>query len=240
MTKIYTVIIVDDERLAREEVKRALEPFSGFKVIGEAANATDAKTLIYSKEVDLLFLDIHMPEKSGLQLLEELTIVPEVVFTTAYDQHAVKAFELNALDYLVKPLRQERFQKTMGKVKKVLIEKYRNDQPLSVQKKIFIKDKERYHLIEVDDIWLIESLENYARIHYGPNTVLMHRSLNLLEAKLSSQQFFRINRSQLINMNYIKEAYPYFKNKLKLTLTTNKSFEVSVRQSVKLKKVLGL
>ncbi len=240
MCKKYEVIIVDDERLAREEVKRTLKPFSEFTVIGEATNAEEGKLLINSTKADVLFLDIHMPEKSGLQLLEELTMVPEVVFTTAYDEHAVKAFELNALDYLVKPLRKERFQKTIEKVRKALLEKRKNNKDLPAKQKVFVKDGHRYHIIEISDIWLINSLENYAKIHYGNNTVLIHRSLNLLEDKLPSQQFFRINRSQIININYIKEVHPYFKNKLQLILTTDNSYVVSTRQSVKLKKIIGL
>ena len=115
--KTYKAVIIDDERLAREEVKRALKKYPEFIVVGEANNVDAAIKLIANEDPDLLFLDIHMPEKSGFDLLEELTTVPEVVFTTAYDQYAVKAFELNALDYLVKPLREERFAKTIEKVK---------------------------------------------------------------------------------------------------------------------------
>ena len=152
MNKKYRVIVIDDERLAREEVKRALKPFLEFEIIGEAKNAQDAKTLIESKKADVLFLDIHMPEKTGIQLLEELTIVPEVIFTTAYDQYAVKAFELNALDYLVKPLRKERFQKAIEKVTKTLFEKNKTCKSISIKEKVFVKYKERYHLIQIDKI----------------------------------------------------------------------------------------
>ena len=111
--KTYKTLIIDDERLAREEVKRALSNYPEFEVLGEAANAEEAIILIEKERPDLIFLDIHMPEKTGFDLLEELTMVPEVVFTTAYDQYAVQAFEVNALDYLVKPLREERFSKTI-------------------------------------------------------------------------------------------------------------------------------
>src|SRR6056297_3988133 len=121
--KTYKAVIIDDERLAREEVKRALKKYPEFIVVGEANNVDAAIKLVADEDPDLLFLDIHMPEKSGFDLLEELTTVPEVVFTTAYDQYAVKAFELNALDYLVKPLREERFAKTIVKVKQELAEK---------------------------------------------------------------------------------------------------------------------
>lgn len=113
----YKTIIIDDERLAREEVKRALSNYPEYVVAGEAANAYDAVALIEKELPDLIFLDIQMPEKTGFDLLEELTVVPKVVFTTAYNQYAVKAFEVNALDYLVKPLREERFAVTIEKIK---------------------------------------------------------------------------------------------------------------------------
>lgn len=240
MSTIYKTIIVDDERLARQEVKRALQPFRQFEVVGEASNAAEATALLESLKVDLLFLDIHMPEKSGLQLLEELTIVPEVVFTTAYDQYAVKAFELDALDYLVKPLRQERFKKTIDKVTQKLAEKDKNDTRVSIHQKIFVKDKENYHLIRVKDIWLFESMENYVRIHYNDRTVLIKKSLNLVEEILPPHLFFRINRKHIINMDYVEQIRPHFKNKLQLVMKTGETFEVSTRQSVKLKKRISL
>ena len=114
----YNVIIIDDERLAREEVKRHLVIHSEFKIVGEASNANDAKQLIEAKQPHLIFLDIQMPEKSGFDLLDELTTIPEVVFTTAYSEYATKAFEVNALDYLVKPIREERFFKSIKREKK--------------------------------------------------------------------------------------------------------------------------
>jgi two-component system LytT family response regulator len=240
MTKKYRTIIIDDERLARQEVKRALEPFMQFEVVGEASNVKEAKNLISSLNADVLFLDIHMPEKSGLQLLDELTMVPEVVFTTAYDQYAVKAFELNALDYLVKPIRQERFNIAIEKVIKALSEKVKNDTSVSIHQKVFVKDNENCHLIQVRDIWLLESMENYARIYYNSETVLIKKSLNLLEEILPSQQFFRINRKQIINIDYIEKIQPHFKNKLQLVFKTGESFEVSSRQSAKFKNWISL
>ena len=240
MSKKYKTIIIDDERLARQEVKRALKRFPDFEIVGEASNAEEAKTLISSLNVDVMFLDIHMPEKSGLQLLEELTMVPEVVFTTAYNQYAVKAFELDALDYLVKPLRQERFNKAIEKVIKALSKKDKNNTSVSIHQKVFVKDNENCHLIQVRDIWLIESMENYARIHYNTNIVLIKKSLNLLEEILPSQQFFRINRKQIINIDYIEKIHPHFKNKLQLVFKTGDTFEVSSRQSSKFKNWISL
>jgi len=234
--KTFKAVIIDDERLAREEVKRALKKYAEFVIVGEANNVDAALTLIDKEEPDIIFLDIHMPEKSGFDLLEELTTVPEVVFTTAYDQYAVKAFELNALDYLVKPLREERFAKTIEKVKQELSDKEKvNSNILPMNRKIFIKDGEHCHFIPLSEIHFIESLDNYARLYFGNQKAMIKRSLNLLEQKLDSTVFFRTNRSQIINTHYIKEIHPHFNNKLHITLTTGEKIEVSSRQSVKFK-----
>lgn len=236
MMNRYKTIIIDDERLAREEVKRALEKHLEFEIIGEASHVDEAIALIDALNPDILFLDIHMPGKSGFDLLEELTNVPDVVFTTAYDQYAVKAFEMNALDYLVKPLRDERFSKTIEKVKVELSKRVALEPTtLPMHQKIFIKDGDKCHFIPLTDIHFIESLENYARLYFGSNKAMIKRSLNLLAEKLDPKVFFRINRSQMINIHYIKEIHPYFNNKLQITLTTGETLEVSSRQSVKFK-----
>lgn len=234
--KTFKTVIIDDERLAREEVKRALKKYSEFEIVGEANNVDEAIKVINMENPDIIFLDIHMPEKSGFDLLEELTTVPEVVFTTAYDQYAVKAFELNALDYLVKPLREERFAKTIEKVKQELLEKAKvTSTVLSMHRKIFIKDGESCHFIPLTEIHFIESLDNYARLYFGDQKAMLKRSLNLLEKKLDPTVFFRANRSQIINTQYIKEIHPYFNNRLQITLISGEKIEVSSRQSVKFK-----
>jgi two-component system LytT family response regulator len=234
--KIFKTVIIDDERLAREEVKRALKNYPEFEVIGEASHVDEAKSLIEASNPDIIFLDIHMPGKSGFDLLEELSTVPEVVFTTAYDQYAVKAFELNALDYLVKPLRDERFSKTIAKVKSELTKKEEvKADVLPMNRKIFIKDGEKCYFIPLSQIHFIESLDNYARLYFGNQKAMIKRSLNLLEEKLDSRVFFRVNRSQIINIHYIREIHPHFNNTLEITLTTGEKIAVSSRQSVKFK-----
>ena len=231
----YKTIIIDDERLAREEVKRALSAYPEFVVLGEAANVDEAIVLIEKEGPDLIFLDIHMPEKSGFDLLEELTIVPEVVFTTAYDQYAVKAFEVNAIDYLVKPLRDERFAISIEKVKATFAKREAKRDALPMHHKIFIKDGEKCFFIPLTDIRLIQSMDNYARLFFGDEKAMIKRSLNLLADKLDPTVFFRINRSQIINTQYIKEIHPHFNGKLQITLTSGESLEVSSRQSAKFK-----
>ncbi|WP_293294150.1 LytTR family DNA-binding domain-containing protein [Allomuricauda sp.] len=233
----YRTLIIDDERLAREEVRRALEHYPEFTIIGEANNVEVAKKLVEKEQPDLIFLDIHMPGKSGFDLLEELGTVPEVVFTTAYDQYAVQAFEVNALDYLVKPLREERFAKTIEKVK-LEFKKQEEEQkvPLASHQKIFIKDGEKVYFIALAEVSLIESMDNYARLYFGDEKPMIKRSLNRLEKRLDPDIFFRANRSQIINTEYIKEIQPYFNNKLRLVLTTGEIVDLSSRQSVSFKK----
>lgn len=229
----YKTIIIDDERLAREEVKRALSNYPEFVVIGEAANVDDAIVLIEKESPDLIFLDIHMPEKSGFDLLEELTVIPEVVFTTAYDQYAVKAFEVNAIDYLVKPLREERFSISIEKIKTTFSKTEAKRDALPMHHKIFIKDGEKCFFIPLTDIRLIQSMDNYARLFFGNEKAMIKRSLNLLAEKLDPAIFFRINRGQIVNTQYIKEIHPHFNGKLQITLTSGESLEVSTRQSAK-------
>ncbi|MFC0518975.1 LytR/AlgR family response regulator transcription factor [Mucilaginibacter angelicae] len=223
--KKIRILIVDDERAARNEIKRLLANYPDFEIIGEAANADDAIKMMGEQAPDLLFLDIQMPEKSGFDLLESLEQVPPVIFTTAYDQYAVKAFEVSALDYLVKPIREERFEKAILQARLRLGKADPAGQ-------IFVKDRQQYHFIQWSSVHLIESMDNYARIFFGDKNVFMKSSLNQLEDKLNSELFFRINRAQIINRQYI-QAITTVDGRLKIILNTGARLEVSERQSAK-------
>ena len=228
--KKLKVLIIDDERNAREEIKLLLKSYPDVEIIGEAKNADDAKEQIDIKKPDLLFLDIQMPEKTGFDLLESLDNVPDVIFTTAYDQYAVKAFEVSAIDYLMKPIREERFAKAMEQLK-VKSTKEKDD-------RIFVKDRQQYHFISWNKVHLIESMDNYARLFFDDKNVFLKTSLNLLEQKLDESLFFRVNRAQIINLNYIDKIIPLPGGKLKVLLKTGDVLEASDRQSVKLKKLV--
>ena len=233
--KRYTSLIIDDERLAREEVKRALLAYPDFEVIGEAANAEEARVLIESKQPDLIFLDIHMPAKSGFDLLEDLSIVPKVVFTTAYSEYAVKAFEVNALDYIVKPLREERFAQTIEKLREEFGKMELEKPYFPMHYKIFIKDGEQCFFIPLEDIRLIQSMDNYARFFFGEKKAMLKKSLNQIAERLDPGIFFRINRSQIVNTRYIEKVEQGPKHNLILKLLSGEELEVSTRQSVKFK-----
>jgi two-component system LytT family response regulator len=236
----FRVIIVDDERIAREEVKRALAGYEGFEIVGEARNADEAKELIESKKPDLLFLDIQMPGKTGFDLLESLTIVPEVVFTTAFNEFAVQAFDVNALDYLVKPLRAERFAKAMEKAREKLMAATGTGNPMPTNRRIFIKDGNKCHFVNLSEVYLIESMDNYAKIHYSDKVTYIKRSLNQLEEILDAAIFFRISRSRIINAHFIQQIHNLPKGRLQVRLQKGQLLDVSTRQSVKFKSLMRL
>ena len=227
----FKVILIDDERLARDELKRHLEGYPDFEIIGEAANADEAEAMVKMLQPDFIFLDIQMPGRTGFELLESLNDVPDVIFTTAFDKYAVQAFEINAIDYLVKPIREERFAKAMMHIRTRSPQNEKNKKILSANHTLFVKEGERLHFIKVKEIRLIESEGNYAKLSFGDKKVLIKRSLNQLETILDAILFFRINRTTIINTNYIKEIKSQQKGKLSIQLQTGELLTASIRQS---------
>jgi two-component system LytT family response regulator len=230
----FRVLIIDDERLAREELKRSLGDFAEFEVAGEAKNYEDAKKQIEEHNPDLIFLDIQMPGKSGFDLLESLNQIPQVVFTTAFNEYAAKAFDIEALDYLVKPIRQERFALTIERILKRLGSQ-RSIPNTTLEKQVFIKEGNKCFLVNLDDIYLIESVDNYAKLYFEDRKALIKRSLNQLELGLDSNVFFRINRNQIINRKFIKQITSSDKGRLQVSLHKGEPLELSLRQSVQFK-----
>lgn len=220
-------LIIDDERLAREEMKWSLKPYPDLELLGEAANAFEAEELIRTLNPDLIFLDVQMPGKSGFELLEELDQVPAVIFTTAFDQYAVKAFEMNALDYLVKPIRDERLEKAIAKIRQQLHEAATPTKPAH----LFVKEGEKYHFIALKDLHRIESIGNYARLYFNDQRTFLKRSLNQLEKTLDPALFFRINRSTIINTAFIEQVIPDDNGRLSFQLKNGESYTASSRQS---------
>lgn len=226
--KNIRTLIIDDERLARAEMKLILAAYPEISIIGEAENADKAEKLIKSLQPDLIFLDIQMPGKSGFALLESLIEIPPVIFTTAFDQYAVKAFELSALDYLMKPIRQERLEKAIEKVRLNL---FQNNQALNRSKSIFIKEGDKYHLIKTQDIFYIESIGNYARLHFDHQKVFFKCSLQTLQKSLDDTKFFRVNRSAIINTDFITQVQHQSNGSLVVVLKNGESYSVSIRQT---------
>jgi two-component system, LytTR family, response regulator len=236
-------IIIDDERLARNELKKLLLEFPEVEVIGEAANANEGIEKIESLNPDLIFLDIQMPGKSGFDMLTQIERAPHVIFVTAYDEYALKAFEVNALDYLMKPVEPKRLADALLKVRQKDEEEllsYNNRGLLHENDQVFVKDGERCWFVKLSDVRLFESVGNYAKVFFGNNKPLILKSLNALEERLDDKVFFRANRKHIINLRMIDKIEPYFNGGLLLDLTGGEKIEVSRRQAVKFKEMMSL
>ncbi|MBK8583011.1 MAG: response regulator transcription factor [Flavobacteriales bacterium] len=233
-------LIVDDERLARNELRRLLEPFSTITVVGEAANADEAEEQVSKLKPDLLFLDINMPGRDGMELLEALEPAPHVIFVTAYDEHAVKAFELNALDYLLKPIDPDRLAAAINKLAAIPKEGDQTRERLGPEDRIFLKDGEKCWFVALKDVRLLESEGNYVRVRFGDQKPLVLRSLNSLEKKLDPHVFFRANRKQMVNLAYVDQIEPWFSGGLNVTLNSGATVEVSRRQTLRFKELMSL
>ncbi len=207
--KTLKAVIVEDSRLARNELKELMKAHKEIELVGEAGNVDDGFKLIESTNPDLLFLDINMPEKDGFELLEMLDEVPITIFTTAFDEYAIKSFEYNAFDYLLKPINQKRFSNSIGKA---LEQSHSNaeqeikEEGLSLDKQIFIKDGEKCYLVKIKDISLFEIVGNYTRVFFEGNKPLIYKSLVQIEDKLPIDVFFRANRQQIINNSDVKKV----------------------------------
>lgn len=229
----YSAVIVEDSRLARNELKELLKNHTDIAILGEAENVDKGYELIQNAHPDILFLDINMPEKDGFELLEMLDEVPITIFTTAFDEYAIKSFEYNALDYLLKPINQKRFDQALEKAKTKLVEKQESDttKRLTTSSQIFIKDGEQCWLVKIGEISHFEIVGNYSRVFFGAQKPMLYKSLNQIEEKLPEAHFFRANRQQIVNTNYISGVVPWFNGKLKLTMQNGDEVEVSRRQS---------
>lgn len=236
-------LIIDDSRLARKELRTLLKAHPSVEIMGEAANAMEAAEKIDQHQPDLIFLDIEMPGKTGFELLEELTLTPKVIFTTAFDEYALKSFEYNALDYLLKPVQPTRL--------KAAIEKVMTNEPpppqetntaketLGKQDQVFVKDGEQCWFVQLKEVRLFEVDGNHTRIFFEENNPLIARSLNYMEQRLDPRVFFRANRQQIINLQWIDKIVPWFSGNLKVVLKTGEEIEISRRQANKFKELLS-
>ncbi len=237
-------LIVDDERLARKELIKLLEDHPSVEVIGEAANAEEANQLVNELNPDVLFLDIQMPGKTGFELLEMLDYVPLVVFTTAYDEFAIKAFEVNALDYLMKPIQAERLAETASKlsdkIKAKTVSSQSGDKKLGLDDQVFVKDGDRCWFVGLSNIRLFESDGNYIKVYFDSNRPMIHKSLNALDEKLDERAFFRASRKHIINLSWVESIEPWFNGGLMVKLKGGDKVEVSRRQAAKFKDMMSL
>ena len=221
-------IVIDDEALARRELRRLLAEHTWLEIVGEAANVDEAVARIEGLSPELLFLDIKMPGGSGFDLLARLERVPHVIFTTAYDQHAVRAFEVNALDYLLKPIEPERLAAALLKV--------RNTTALArpqreILEQLFVQDGPRCWFVPLREVRLLSAENNYVRLWWGKLHPLIGRPLSIIEQRLDSKRFFRANRSQIINVEFIEKVDLGINGRLDVTLHGGPEVEISRRQA---------
>ncbi|MBI2416939.1 MAG: response regulator [Ignavibacteriales bacterium] len=236
-------LIVDDERLARNELTRLLNKINQVQIVGEAANADEAMLKIAELQPDVIFLDIQMPGKTGFDLLEELDAVPHVIFTTAYDEYALKAFEYNALDYLLKPIEETRLQDSLKRImhkEEELHPPAAPDHLLKADDQVFVKDGDRCWFVRLEEIRLFESEGNYVRIFFSDQKPLILRTLNYLDERLDQRTFYRANRKHIINLKWIENIEPWLNGGLLVKLKGGQKVEVSRRQSIRFKEMLSL
>lgn len=243
---IKKAIIIDDERLARLELRKMLKEYPEIEIIDEATNVKEGIEKIELLNPNIIFLDIQMPGKTGFDLLQELDRVPHVIFTSAYDEYALKAFEVNALDYLLKPIEPRRLTDAIHKLNEISFKEdnstggFINSAKLNENDQVFVKDGEKCWFVKLGEIRLFESVGNYAKVFFGTNKPLILKSLNALEERLDEKLFFRANRKHIINLKMIEKIEPYFNGGLLVELKNGDKIEVSRRQTVKFKEMMSL
>jgi two-component system LytT family response regulator len=237
------IFIVEDSRLARQELRTLLAAIPDADIVGEAAELAPARDAIETLAPELLLLDVELPGATGFDLLDQLEHLPLVVFTTAYDQHALAAFERNALDYLLKPIAPERLEAALAKAR----ERLRPASALApasslkgADDMVFLRDGERCWFVRLGDIAGFESCGNYAQAWFDGQRPLINRTLTSLEEKLDPQLFFRASRSHLINLRWVQGIEPWSNDGYRVTLRDGHQVEVSRRQAKLLREKLEL
>jgi two-component system LytT family response regulator len=196
----------------------------------------------------VIFLDIQMPEKTGFDLLEELDNVPHVIFTTAYDEYALKAFQVNALDYLLKPIEPKRLEeainKLVGKIEGISKRDengaFVNQKKLTLEDQVFVKDGDRCWFVRLSNVRLFESDGNYIKVYFDNFKPMIHKSLNALDDRLDEKSFFRASRKHIINLGWVEAIEPWFNGGLVVTLKGGDRIEVSRRQAARFKEMMSL
>lgn len=237
--------IIDDEALAREIIKEYLEKHPGLEVVFEAENGFDAVKEIARTQPDLIFLDIQMPKLNGFELLEIIQENPDVIFTTAYDEYALKAFETRALDYLLKPFSQNRFDQAIQKWSQQPKKSFENlaDFPHKQPEESFrvvIKDGSKIIIIPTEEIDFLEAHGDYVKIHHRGKIHLKNKTMTYYEKTLPPQQFVRIHRSYILNLKRLTRIESYEKNAYLAILITGDQIPISRKFYALLKEKLGL
>lgn len=246
--KTFRTILIDDERLAREELKLLLKDYHEIEIIDEAKNGEEGIEKIRLHKPDLIFLDINMPGLNGFEMIKQLEEIPQVIFVTAYDEYALKAFEVNALDYILKPVDPDRLKEGILKLttgeddfvsnQQIIVS--RKERVLSVNDRVFIKDGEKCWFIELSKIRMLESDGNYVKVYFDNFRPLILRSLNNFEERLDPEFFFRANRKYIINLQWVSSIENWFNGGLQVELREGEKVEISRRQAIRFKDMMSL
>lgn len=245
--KTFKTLLIDDERLAREELKSLLKEYHEIEIIDEAKNGEEGIQKIKELKPDLIFLDINMPGINGFDMIKQLEEIPRVIFVTAYDEYALKAFEVNALDYILKPVDPERLREAIQKLtneddfvssQQTIIS--RKERVLSVNDRVFIKDGEKCWFVELSKVRMLESDGNYVKVYFDNFRPLILRSLNSFEDRLDPEQFFRANRKYIINLQWVSSIENWFNGGLQVELREGEKVEISRRQAIRFKEMMSL
>ena len=236
---MINAVIVEDSELARLELSTQLADFSQIKLVGEAQDVVSAISLIESTNPDLVFMDIDLPGGNAFDILAALTVVPRLIFTTAFDHYALESFEFNTVDYLLKPIKQARLIKAIEKLD-VAPPETESEEPLDHDSQFFVKDGEKCWLVKVEQVRYIEAEGNYSRIYFADQSPMLYRSLNKIEQRLDESRFFRANRQQLVNLHYVQRVEPWVSGGLQLTLQCGTEVEISRRQTTRFKQLMSL
>ena len=253
MKKIKT-LIVDDEPLARERLAGLLQPLADIELVGQCADGEEAVIAIHDLTPDLVFLDVQMPGMSGFDVIDAIGTdrMPLVIFVTAYDQHALRAFQVRALDYLLKPFDRERFTDALQRARKqlerdetgdigrrllALVKDLRRDQPRS--DRLVVKSGGRLFFLRTDEIDWVEAAGNYVRLHVGSASHLLRETMAAMEARLDPEKFFRIHRSRIVNIDRIQELQPWLNGEYAVMLRTGARLTLSRGYREKLQERLG-
>lgn len=233
-------IIVDDERLARKELMNLLENHPEVEVVDEAVNADEALEKIEAHDPEVIFLDVQMPGKTGFELLESMERVPQVIFTTAYDEFAIKAFDYNALDYLLKPIQAERLSESIQKIQVRSKKSSGAGHQLGSEDQVFVKDGDKCWFVRLADVRLFESDGNYIKVYFENFKPMIHKSLNALDKRLDDRTFFRASRKHIINLGWVESIDTWFNGGLLVQLKGGEKIEVSRRQSARFREMMSL
>ena len=242
--KSYTTLLIDDEKLARERLKKLLAGFdSTFHIIGEAKNGNEAQQLILDLQPEIIFLDIEMPGKNGFELIQSLPQLPIVIFCTAHEEYALKAFDTNSIDYLVKPVKLERLEQTVQKLQTLqqnltsaqlqqVMQEIAQQKSVKKMTSITVKKKDKILFLKLEDVTHFEAQEKYVNIHTNQGTELIEQSLTKLEERLPDH-FLRVHRKYIINTHFIKDFQKYFNSRYLITLKDRKKTSITSGRSYK-------